>query len=471
MKARFVQEMHRFILQHAMIEDGETVLVAVSGGADSLALLYGLHALHTQLNCHLHVVHLDHSLRPDSASDAKFVHEHAIHLGLPFTGHSVRLPHLIEQWKLSVEAAGRKARYDFYESVCTKVEATKVALGHQQDDIAETVLMNLIRGSGTVGLKGIEPVRDGKYIRPLICFTREEIELYLQEKGIVPRQDSTNTDKRYLRNRIRHELIPLLEQDYNPNIKTGLSKTAEILRNESKYLDEIAFALYDSCRLSFTQSTHIILDRDVFLQHHIVLQKRILRHCITDIIGQVRDFSYEHYQAMLGIINADKPNAVLTLPHGLQFKRSYQKLLFQINPVETEDFAYTLSVTGKTNIPALNAEITACLYTASQDNALHIPDGISEAVFDYSKVKLPLTIRNRRDGDRFQPHGMHGTKKIKDFLMDAKVPRFERDRIPMLVCGNEILWVIGFTTNEKYKVYPQTQKYLHLHYATNNIVS
>ncbi len=471
MKARFLREMHHFILQHAMIEDGETVLVAVSGGADSLALLYGLHSLHTNLNCHLHVVHLDHGLRHDSATDANFVHEHATRLELPFTGHSVELPHLIKQWKLSVEAAGRKARYDFFESVCTQVGATKIALGHQQDDIAETVIMNLIRGAGATGLQGIKPIRDGKFIRPLVRFTRAEIEAYLKSEGIVPRQDSTNTDRRYLRNRIRHELIPLLEQKYNPNIKTGLSRTAEILRDESEYLDEITYALYDSCRLSFTQSTSIILDRDEFLKHHIILQKRILRHSITDLIGQISDYSYQHYQTMLGIVKSDKPNAVFTLPHGVKFRRAYQQLIFEKNPVETEDFAYTLSISGSIIIPELNAEITAILYDGRQGDLLSIPDGSFEAIFDYSKIKLPLTIRNRRDGDRFQPHGMRGTKKIKDFMMDAKVPLFERDRIPMLVCGKEILWVIGFTTNEKFKVHPTTQRYLHLYYARDNIES
>ncbi len=471
MEPRFVQEMHHFISQHTMIEDGETVLVAVSGGTDSLALLYGLHALHTHLNCHLHVVHLDHRLRQDSSTDADFVREHAVRLGLPFTGHSVELPQFIKKWKLSVEAAARKARYDFYESVCTQVGATKVALGHQQDDIAETVLMNLIRGAGTTGLKGIEPIRDGKFIRPLAQFTRKEIETYLKSMDLVPRQDPTNTDKRYLRNRIRHELIPLLEQNYNPNIKAGLSRTAEILGAESEYLDGIAQAVYDVCRLSISQPTCIVLDRDALLQHHIILQRRVLRHSITDMLGHVKNFSYEHYKAMLDVINSDKPNAMLTLPNGLQFKRAYQQLIINKNHIETEDIDYPLNIIGITDIPALNAVITADLYDITPDNVPSIPDGTYEAVFDYSHIKLPLKIRNRRDGDRFQPHGMEGTKKIKDYLMDAKVPRYERDRIPILVCGDEILWVIGFTTNEKFKVHQQTQRCLHLHYARDKIVS
>ena len=471
METRFVQEMHRFISQHMMIEDGETVLVAVSGGADSLALLYGLHALHTQLNCHLHVVHLDHRLRLDSATDAEFVHEHAERLGLPFTGDAVELSQLIKQWKLSVEAAGRRARYEFYESVCAKVGATKVALGHHRDDIAETVLMNLLRGTGASGLKGIAPIRDGKFIRPLAAFTRQEIESFLKSIDLVPRWDSTNTDKRYLRNRIRHELIPLLEQDYNPNIRTGLSRTADILSAESDYLDTIAHEVFDACRLSLSQSTDVVLDRKKLRQYHIALQRRILRHSIAEILGQIDDLYFEHFQAMLGLINRDNPNAVLTLPNSIQFRRAYEQLIFEKTPVETADFTYSLNVPGKTLISALNAEITAYLYDAPPSDVQSIPDGTFEAMFDCSNIQLPLTVRNRRQGDRFQPHGMQGTKKIKDFLIDAKVARCERNRIPMLVCGDEILWIIGFTTHEMFKIQPQTQRCLHLYYGKDETVS
>ncbi len=471
MEARFVQEMHRFISQHTMIEDGETVLVAVSGGADSLALLYGLHALHTHLNCHLHVVHLDHGLRRDSAADAEFVSEHAERLGLPFTGHAVELPHLIKQWKLSVEAAGRRSRYEFYESVCAQVGATKVALGHQRDDIAETVLMNLFRGTGTNGLKGIAPIRDGKFIRPLAVFTRQEIESFLKSINLVPRQDSTNTDKRYLRNRIRHELMPLLEQDYNSNIRTGLSRTAAVLSAESEYLDAIAREAFEACRLPSSQSTCVVLDREKFLRYHIALQRRILRYSITEIFGQIDDFYFEHYQVILGLINRDKPNVVLALPNGIQFRRAYEQLIFEHTLVETEDFAYPLNVPGKTFIPALNTEITAYLYDTPPGDFPSLPDGAFEAMFDYNEIQLPLIVRNRREGDRFQPHGMQGTKKIKDFLMDTKVARCERNRIPMLVCGDEILWVIGFTTNERFKIRPQTRRCLHLNYGKDETVS
>ena len=481
MTTDFVQQMHRFILQHAMIENGETVLVAVSGGADSLALLYGLHALRPQLKCQFHVAHLNHCLRPDADGDADFVQRHAFLLELPCTVRRAEVDCLAKQWKLSVETAGRKARYQFYEDVCREIGATKVALGHHQDDTAETVLMNLIRGSGAVGLKGIAPVRDIKIIRPLIGFTREQIEAFLTSIGVNPQHDSTNTDKRYLRNRIRHELIPILESDYNPNIRTGLNRTADVLGAESEYLDTIAQAAFEACRIPNTneavEQNSVILDRAKFREYHIALQRRMLRQSISEILGDTSDLYFVHCEAMLNLIEGNTPNAVLALPNGLRFQRVYQHLIFErsgsLLPVRTESFAYRLTVPGKTSITALKAEIIAEVGDVPSDETLTLPDGKFEAIFDYEKLRgtiaetLPLTVRNRQQGDRFQPYGMQGTKKIKDFLIDAKVPRYERDCIPLLVCGNEVLWIIGYTTSEPFKIKPSTPQYIHLRYASD----
>ncbi len=480
MKADFVRQTHRFIAQHKMIENGETVLVAVSGGADSLALLYGLHALRAQLNCELHVVHLNHCLRPEADADAKFVQQHAVHLGLPCTIRRVAVPRLVKQWKLSVEAGGRKARYQFYEDVCTEVSATKVALGHHQDDIAETVLMNLIRGSGASGLKGIAPVRDIKFIRPLAGSTRQQIEAFLTSIGITPRQDTTNTDVNYLRNRVRHELIPQLARDYNPNIKTGLSRTADVLGAESEYLDTVARKAFETCRI---QGTHknIVLDRVKFRQYHIALQRRMLRQSVFEMLGDMSDLYFAHCEAMLNLVEADTPNTVLALPNDLRFRRAYQQLIFERKPVEMESFAYPVTTVGKTPITILNTEITAELGDIAERGTLPLPDGKFEAIFDYDTLRkvfakpssetIPLTVRNRQQGDRFQPYGMRGTKKIKDFLIDAQVPRSERDSIPLLVCGDEILWVIGYTTSDTFKIKSDTRQYLYLHYVSDQTSS
>ena len=509
MTVDFVRQMHRFILQHKMIKNDETVVVAVSGGVDSLALLYGLYALRSQLNCRLHVAHLNHCLRSDADADADFVRQHAAHLALPCTIQCVEVPLLIKQWKLSVEAGARRARYQFYEDVCTQIGATKVALGHHQDDTAETVLMNLIRGTGSTGLKGIAPVRDLRFlgaacrfpklavktIRPLSDFTRQQIETFLTSKGLVPRHDSTNADTHYFRNRIRHELIPTLESDYNPNIKVGLSRTAEVLGAESGYLDTVARKMLETCQVrdpdkvkTLASLKNIVLDRAKFQQFHIAVQRRILRQSIFEMLGNTNDFYFTHCEAILNLVAGETPNAVLALPNGLRFRRAYQHLIFEVNigsrsphPVETESFAYPLAVPGEVFVTPLNAAVTAELGDIQSHEVLTLPDGRFEAIFDYEELRgafadlsskaFPLTVRNRRQGDRFQPYGMRGTKKIKDFLIDAKVPRYERDSIPMLVCGDEILWVVGYTTSETFKIQPSTRQYLYLRYVSDETFS
>ena len=488
-KVDFVRQMHRFILRHAMIKNGETVLVAVSGGADSLALLYGLHDLRLHLNCRLHVAHLNHCLRPDADADADFVQQHAAHLGLACTLQRTEVSHLVKVWKLSVEAGARKARYQFYEEVSTQIGATKVALGHHQDDTAETVLMNLIRGSGSTGLKGIPPVRNFKFIRPLMGFTRQQIEAFLTSKGLVPRHDSTNTDIRYLRNRIRHALIPRLESDYNPNISVGLSRTADVLGAESEYLNTVAQEAFESCRVrdpdkvkALATSTSVVLDRVKFQQFHIAVQRRVLRQSFFETLGDTGDLYFTHCEAMLCLIEGDAPSAILALPNNVRFRRVYQYLIFEVNTssrsrLPIESFAYPLTFPGKTFIAALNTEITAELGDIRSREVRTFPDGRFEAIFDYEKVRgafadspseaFPLTIRNRRQGDRFQPYGMQGTKKIKDFMIDAKVPRDERGRIPVLVCGDEVLWIVGYTTSEPFKIHSGTRQYLHLRYVSD----
>ena len=480
MKADFVRQMHRFIVQHKMIEAGEIVLVAVSGGADSLALLYGLHALRAQLNCKLHVVHLNHCLRPDADADVEFVQQHAARLELPCTIQRVEVSRLVKQWKLSVEAAGRKARYQFYESVCSEVSATKVALGHHQDDIAETVLMNLIRGSGATGLKGIRPVRNMKFIRPLVGFTRQNIETFLVSIDIVPRQDATNTDTDYLRNRIRGELIPQLARDYNPNIKTGLNRTADVLSAESEYLDTAAQAAFETCRIQGPDK-NIVLNRVKFRQYHTALQRRMLRQSVSEMLGDMSDLYFAHCEAMLNLVEGDAPNTVLVLPNDLRFRRAYQQLIFERKPVKMKSFAYPVAAVGKTSIAILNTEITAESGDVASPRTLAFPDGKFEAIFDYDKLRqvfaepssetVPLIVRNRQQGDRFQPYGMRGTKKIKDFFIDAKVPRYERDRIPLLVCGDKILWIIGYTTSESFKIKSDTRQYLYLRYVSDETSS
>lgn len=473
MAAGFVQRTHRFITQYQMIQPKETVLVGVSGGVDSLALLYALHALRHQLDCQLHIAHLDHGFREDSDADARHVAEQADRLGVPISRDRIDGPQLMQDRKLSAEAAARSARYQFYECVAERVGATKIALGHHRGDQAETVLMNLLRGAGSSGLKGILPVRDGKFIRPLLTFLRKEIEDFVAQLGLQPRCDPTNYQLNYLRNRVRLELIPVLERAYNSNIQNALNQTAELLRVESDYLEVLADDAFQACRIESCGADTVVLNRRLFQAHHLALRRRILRLAIAAVFGETRDLYFNHFESMLNLIDGETPNSALDLPNGGEFRRAYDRIFIQKSGDSHAPFEYEVAAPGHTVFPLLDAEMSATVVERPMNCATadKFPDGRFQAVFDLDLLQLPLKLRQRRDGDRFQPFGMQGTKKLKDLLIDAKIPRQERERVPVLMNKDEIIWVVGYRTSEPFKIRSETKRRLYLSYSPSTMVN
>ena len=469
----FVLRTHRFIIQHQMVQPKETVLVGVSGGPDSLALLYVLHTLRHQLACQLHIAHLDHGFRKDSAADAAYVVEQAERLGIPISSDRIDVPQLMRDQKLSAEAAARHARYQFYESVSERVGATKIAMGHHRGDQAETVLMNLLRGAGTAGLKGILPVRDGKFIRPLLAFSREEIEAFVAQLGLKPRCDTTNYQRNHLRNRVRLELIPTLARAYNSNIQNTLNQTAELLQAESNYLETLAHEAFQACQTEAWASDTVVLDRCLFQTHHLALRRRILRLAIAQVFGAVRDLYFNHFESMLNLIDSETSNTALDLPHGGTFRRTYNRILIQKSTNSFISFEYEIAVPGRTALPLLDAELIATVVESPINNGTtdKFPNGKFQAVFDLDRLQPPLKLRQRRDGDRFQPFGMQGTKKLKNLLIDAKIPRHERERVPVLMDRNEVIWVIGYRTSELFKIRTETKRRLYLNYSPTTKVN
>lgn len=458
----FIEKVAQFISKHEMISCGDRVLVGVSGGPDSMAMLYGLHHLRSEFNFSIYIAHLDHQFRGvESRADANFVRQHANLLNLPITLESRNVPKLIEQENLSPEAGARKARYEFYQRVFEREKCDSVALGHNADDQAETVLMHLIRGSGMRGLVGMLPVR-GIYIRPLLNVFRTEIEDFLSELGVVPRQDSSNLKPIYFRNKIRLELLPLLESSYNPNIKEILLKTSEILRPEMKLLDELSAESMTSCFISRSKD-EIRLDLNAFNKQSIAIQRRLLRRTISELgeTDRIVDIYFDHIEAIREMIERESPNLSLKLPHNMEAVKTYHQLIIreQISE-ESIDFEYEVKVPGKTEIP----ELESCIITKFSDEC---PSSEPyKEIIDYEKVELPLRIRIRREGDQFQPLGMKGTKKLKDFFIDLKVPLEQRDRIPILTSGDQIVWVVGYRLDEHYKTTAQTKTKLAITYQT-----
>lgn len=446
-----------------MILPGEKIVLGVSGGPDSMALLYVLYDLRDDLRCTLHVAHLDHMLRgEESKADAVYVVEHAWKLGLPIMVEAIDVRRMI-MTKESLESGARRIRYEFYERVMASVKADKVAQGHNADDQAETIMMRLLRGSGGQGLSGIPPVRDS-IIRPLIETSRSEIDEYLRQLRITPRQDSSNLSTAYGRNKIRHELLPMLEREYSPNIKQILRQTGEILRAEDDLLTALAREAVDNC-VQYPDARTIMIRISELRGYHLALQRRILRLAIKTLTGDLRRFDYGHIRDLLDLALCGITGIIISLPRQVSAEKTYDGLILRRGyepEIPTEPFDYHIKVPGETRIPNLSLLIKASKpermsggYERNQ-----IDEGEFRAAFDYDKIRGDLYLRNRRPGDRFQPLGMSGTKKLKDFFIDEKIPRGSRDSVPILVDGNSILWVIGHRIDDRFKVTANTRTQL-----------
>ncbi len=424
-----------------------------------MALLYLLYDLRDDLKCTLHIAHLDHKLRgEESRTDAVYVMEHARKLDIPITLEAIDVRKMITP-KESQESAARRIRYEFYERVIANVGADKVALGHNADDQAETVMMRLLRGSGALGLSGIPPVRDS-FIRPLIEISRSEINEYLRHLQITPRQDPSNLNTIYRRNKIRHELIPLLEREYSPSIKQILQQTGEILRAEDGLLNDLARKAVDNCVQRRDARTVVIHIPDL-RGYHLALQRRILRLAIKALTKNLRSFDYDHIRNLLNLALYGTTGSAISLPRRISAEKVYDTLVLRhgYQPENSiKSFDYRVEVPGETEIPDLSLlvrttepERTCGKYKKTQT------ENEFRATFDYDKIRGDLHLRNRRPGDRFQPLGMSGTKKLKDFFIDEKIPGASRNSVPILTDENDILWIIGCRIDDRFKITADTK--------------
>lgn len=448
------------IRKYQMIQPKDKIILAVSGGPDSTALLYLMYDLMDELKCSLHIIHLNHNLRgEESDADEEFVREHAKKLDLPITVESINVKGMITS-KESLESGARRIRYKFYERVMSEIGANKVAHGHTADDQTETVIMRFLRGSGTKGLSGIPPIRDGIYIRPLIETTRREVEEYLQSLNINPRLDSSNLSTEYERNKIRHELIPIIERNYSPNIKRILQQTADILRAEEDLMTELAQRAMDECVL-YRDLQSITISIYDLKKYHFALQRRILRLVIENLLGDLNRYDFDHLVDLMNLIDNSVTGSVINLPRGITAEKTYDRIIIEIDrsPQIINPFDYIVNVPGETEIYELGLSVRTVL--SKSDHLTYSKDKYQKT-FDYDKINGDLHLRNRLIGDRFQPLGVSGTKKLKDLFMDEKVPRSQRDNIPILTDGNNILWIVGYQIDGRFKVTTQTKTQLNV---------
>lgn len=455
------------IEKYSMFKPGDRILIGVSGGPDSTALVHILHSLMDELQILLYVAHLDHCFRgPESAADAEFVRELAERLGLPAVIKSEDAAAYASAMNLSAQTAAREIRYRFFEETAKKCGCNKLATGHNANDQTETVLHHFLRGTGPAGLRGIPPVRDGWVARPLIEVPRSQIEKYCREKQLTTRIDSSNLKLAYTRNRIRLELIPLLQKEYNHNLIETLLRTSDIFREEEECLEGITEEYWRGVCLE-SEASLISINLKKFLETPRVFQRRIIRRGWSALTGSVHNITYSHLTAATELIFQGRTGSVFDLPGLVKLEKSYDRInLYKSADMRTiADYLYELRIPGVTSIP----ETGDCIVAEEPEGVLCSgPQNPNEITIDLDKVSVPLIVRSRNPGDRFCPLGFNGSKKLKKFFIDSKIPRVERDRYPVLVTSDgQVIWIAGMRADRRWAATPETRRALRLKLIRN----
>lgn len=454
-----------------LFDKGEGIVVAVSGGADSVALLHILHALSPDYGWRLTAAHLNHGLRGAEADeDEAFVQRLCAALRVPCRSQRLDVRAIAEVSRgASLEETARVVRYRWLRETADHCGARKIATGHHRDDQAETVLMNLIRGSGVEGLKGIDPFYEGRIVRPLLGVEKEEILAFLHRKGQPFRADSSNQDTAFFRNRVRTELLPLLTDRFNPKIAGSLCRTAEIARREDDYLQGEVSRILGRWGIRPGQR-EVNLPMDEWRDLHIALQGRIVKHLLGTMAVPGSRIGHRHIEAVLSACGPPEHCLVLHLPGGIVLSRSKNGLQILRTEIrkrrgagiseqqKTPEFAYPIPIPGAVRIRETGAEIRFAIGDPPSFEELRRSARI--AYLDLEGTEPPFLIRNFRPGDRIEPLGMGGTQKVKALFIDAKVPHELRNRIPLLVDQRSILWIAGLKISEKVRVREQTKKVL-----------
>jgi tRNA(Ile)-lysidine synthase len=458
------------IRREQLLEKGAKVVVAVSGGPDSVALLKLLRELAADWELQLIVGHVNHRFRgEESDREAEFVRRLAEDWNLPCEIAHIDVPQVIRSESLNAQVAAREKRYAFLLETAHKHGATKIALAHHADDQAETVLMRLIKGSGPSGLSGMAVKRkekDVELIRPLLRITKAEILSYCELRKLEYMVDSSNRERKYFRNQVRLDVIPFLRQ-YNPRLTSAMNRLAEMMRGDDDFLEQQTLEVYrdivtpEDGRYTFT--------RQSFISQHLALQRRLIKLILSYL-------SASHLEADLAdfakielvrsaIVQGRTTSLQLQLSERVRFVREYDRIMLTADPLPAaENYEYIIhALPAETVIPAANAKIRLNILAWPQAGLLRPPGHKLEVWFDADQVCFPLTIRNRRDGDRMKVQGLNGTKKIKDLFIDEKIAASQRRTIPIVAdAGNRILWIPGVRRSEHAQISGRTKRVLHM---------
>ena len=442
--------------QHINLNE-EKMVIGLSGGMDSVCLFHVL----KDLGVSLEAVHVNHQIRGEEADrDELFVKELCEQYNIPFHGYRFDVPKISKEHHLSEEEAGRMVRKEVFEKVREETGANYIALAHHGNDRAETFLFHLCRGTGVKGLSTMKPVQ-GDILRPLLWAERKDIEEYVQKNGYEFVEDSTNSEEAYTRNKIRHQILPGL-QEINSKSVSHICSAAEKLSAVSSYIDREAEKL---CRLSAVRyQKEVQILKFAFYQGDEVLRIPVLQKCVEYLCGSLANITEEHLEKLLALFEMQTGKEI-HLPYGLVAVRTYEgiRMFFR----EEKGIVEPVEITGAGTYEF--GGITYLVSVEDWDERKIFPIKNYTKCFDYDKIKDKVFLRTRESGDFLEINKNHGKKSLSDYLVNEKVPKEERDKIMLLACGNHILWVVGKRISEYYKVTKETTKVLKVQVCGGNI--
>lgn len=464
-ESSFEQMLKRTGEREQLWHKGDVLLVAVSGGPDSMALLHALHRLSHELDLTVTAAHLNHGFRQESEIEAVGVAAFAESLGIRCELGKVDMPAIIKASGLNAQAAARMKRYEFLHAAAERMNASSIAFAHHADDQAETVMMRLLRGTSIGGLSGIPLRRREKkveLIRPLLRMYKIDILQYCREYEIPYYEDSSNSKRDYFRNEIRLDVLPFLEC-YNERLPQSLSRLAELASAEDDYMQADTASVFTS--IVTMKENQYEVDVSAFVKLHVALQRRLIKLILTYLVSDIESIPFERIETMRAAFLADAPSTWRTdAGSGVLFLREYGKVIFEGKGLQSNGNAYFLYEAPKSGdliIAESGQRFQFELIHAGQVAARSLSS--EEALFDADAVLFPLHMRNRRPGDRMKILGLNGTKKVQDMFVDAKIAPSLRDRLALLVDGNgELLWVPGIRRSAHALITEQTRSWLRI---------
>ncbi len=460
--SKIIDKVNNFILDNQMLNAGDRIVLGLSGGADSVCLLILLLDIASRYGYEskdIFAVHINHMIRGEEADgDEAFVRELCQSKQVNFVAFRKDIPAYARELGLSTEEAGRKYRYECFRRVAEENRCTKIAVAHNRNDMAETVIFNMLRGTGLKGMAGMQPVR-GNIIRPILNITRDEILEYLAEKNQAYREDSTNAGVDYDRNKIRHIILPAM-MDINKGAIEHICQMALEAGSSYSYIHDVAMEDYSGTSEEDDLGRTVTLDVNELYKCNPVLQEHLIHEAIGNVAGKKRDITRKHIMSVVGLLYQDTGKQV-ELPYSIKARRSYNNLIISNKSATRDDYSIKLEPNSVCIVPG-KGSIECKIIDYNQD--MEISKKIYTKMLDYGKIKNTLYLRTPEDGDYIVIDNKGSTKKLSRVFIDNKIDRQERGEWPVIACGKEIVWAIGLRFSEAFKVDENTKEILYMDY-------